>query len=263
MRFKVITCESLSREMYFAASLSEHIIDFKFFNRDYHDIPEKMNKALQTEIDFTSFKMWDRINSCDVIKCPSCSNEKYDYIIIGIGLCGNAISNIHARTIPLIVPKAHDCNTFLLGSKEKFKEFINEEPGTIFYHFGQVERTGAKKVDSIPKTTGLGKSIEEYIKKYGKENAEYIKEMEYNWVRFHKRAAYLFPQKISSNLKRKKLEEVCEYVKQFNWNVVELFENKMFFIKLLNGKWNKKDFLVVPVGKKIVATNDDDIIKCM
>lgn len=110
MKFKAITCESLSREMYFAASFSEHVIDFKFFNRDYHDDPKKINKALQTEIDFTSYKMWDRINS---------------------------------------------------------------------------------------------------------------------------------------------------------YNVVELLENKMFFIKLLNGEWDEKDFLVVPGGKKIVATNDDNIIKCM
>ena len=259
MRLKVLTCEALSREMYLAAAFSEHIIYFKFFNRNCHDEPKEMNKALQVEIDFTSLKMWDSVNSYDGIRCPACSNEKYDYIIIGIGLCGNAITNISARTIPLVIPRAHDCNTFLLGSKENFREFIDEEPGTIFYHFGQVERSGAERVDAVPKNTGLGQDISEYIKKYGEENARYLKEMEYNWTRYHKRAAYLFP-KIPLNLKNEKDKEICEYVKQFNWSVVKLLESKVFFARLLSGNWDEDEFLIVPSGKKIIPTNDDNII---
>ncbi len=141
MRFKVLTCEALSREMYLAAAFSQHVIDFKFFNRDYHDDPEKMKKALQAEIDCTSLKRSDAVNSHDRIRCPACSDQDYDYIILGIGLCGNAVADVRAGTIPLVVPKAHDCNTFLLGSRERYQEFIAEEPGTIFYHFGQVERS--------------------------------------------------------------------------------------------------------------------------
>lgn len=262
MRLKVLTCEALSREMYFAAAFSEHVLDFKFFNRDYHDYPDKMNKALQVEIDFTSFKTWDTVNSYDGIRCPACSNEKYDYIIIGIGLCGNAIADIQARTIPLVIPRAHDCNTFLLGSKEKFKEFIGQEPGTIFYHFGQVERSDVARVDAVPKSTGLGRDISEYIEKYGEENAIYLKEMEYNWTRYHKRAAYLFP-KINPKLKNEKGKEVSEYVKQFNWSVVKLLESKAFFARLLSGNWDEDEFLIVPSGKKVVPTNDDTIIECV
>lgn len=262
MRFKVLTCEALSREMYFAAAFSRHVIDFKFFNRNYHDEPKEMNKTLQVEIDFTSFKTWDTVNSYDGIRCPACSNEKYDYIIIGMGLCGNAIADIYARTIPLVIPRAHDCNTFLLGSKEKFKEFIEGEPGTIFYHFGQVERSDVARVDSVPKSTGLGQDISEYIEKYGEENARYLKEMEYNWTRFHKRAAYLFP-KIPSSLKDEKEKEIREYVKQFNWSVVKLLENKALFARLLSGNWGEDEFLIVPSGKKVIPTNDDTIIECV
>lgn len=260
MRLKVLTCESLSREMFLAAAFSEHIIDFKFFSRKSHDEPEKMHGLLQAEIDRSS-RPSDEANNCqEGIICPACSHEDYDYIVIGVGLCGNATADICARNIPLVIPKAHDCNTFLLGSREKFQEFIDEEPGTIFYHFGQVERSDIAKIDALPRSTGLGRDLSEYIEKYGEENAIYLKNIEYNWTHSHSRAAYLFPE-IPSHLRDRKEAEVREYVKQFNWKVVKLLENKVFFSRLLGGNWDEEFFLVVEPGKHIVPSNNEAVLR--
>ena len=52
---------------------------------------------------------------------------QYDYIVIAIGLCGNAIEGVKAGNSPFITPKTHDCNSFLPGSIRRFKELMDDE----------------------------------------------------------------------------------------------------------------------------------------
>lgn len=262
LRLKVISCESLSRELYLAAAFSSHIVDLKFFARKAHEVPEQMRSSIQFEIDRTgSGKSRVPESGCDIL-CPACLDTQYDYIVIAIGLCGNATAGVRAGDTPLIIPKTHDCNSFLMGSAGRFKEFMAEDPGTIFYHFGQVERsTDIGMIDSVPKNTGLGGTYEEYEKKYGKENAKYLIDFEYKWTRSHKRAAYLYPESAGEVIDWK-MNEVKDYASQFNWRVERLAESGEFFRLMLSGSWDEEYFLTVRPGEEIVPSYDDGVIRC-
>jgi hypothetical protein len=55
--------------------------------------------------------------------------DKYEAILLGYGLCNNGTLDLRAA-VPVVIPKAHDCITLLLGSKEKYREYFDQNPGT-------------------------------------------------------------------------------------------------------------------------------------
>jgi large subunit ribosomal protein L1 len=54
VRFKLIACEVLFREVSACAAQSPHVIDLVFMTKGLHDVPEEMTRALQREIDATN-----------------------------------------------------------------------------------------------------------------------------------------------------------------------------------------------------------------
>ena len=96
----LIACAVISRECYHCAAVSDNIIDIRILDKDLHDMGErKMSAILQDAID-------------------AVDTEKYDAILLGYGLCNNGVRGLRS-TLPLVIPRAHDCITLLLGSKDK------------------------------------------------------------------------------------------------------------------------------------------------
>ena len=122
MLLKLIACEIAVREFCFAAARSINIIDPEFLNQGYHDTPGKGREAVQQRID-------------------AVPEGKYDAIVLGYALCSNILTGLTARHTRLVIPRAHDCITFFLGSKERYQECFEENPGTYYYTSGWLECT--------------------------------------------------------------------------------------------------------------------------
>lgn len=89
------------REICYCISKCINIIDVMFMPKGLHDTgASKMAQTLQAEI--------DKVES-----------KKYEAVLLGYGLCNNGICGLKS-TLPIIIPKAHDCITLLLGSKERY-----------------------------------------------------------------------------------------------------------------------------------------------
>lgn len=80
-------------------------LDISYIAIEGHNYPKRLSKQIQSEID----------------KCIN-----YEKIILLYGLCGNAILNIKARDIPVLVVRVHDCLSILLGSKERFTKLFKD-----------------------------------------------------------------------------------------------------------------------------------------
>src|SRR5512133_1820037 len=120
-RYKLIACEILFREICYCAAQTQNIIDVTFLPKGLHDIGQaKMSARLQAEI--------DQIDA-----------SQYAAILFGYGLCNNGTQGLRA-TIPMVVPRAHDCITLLLGSKEKYAAYFRDHPGTFYKSPGWIER---------------------------------------------------------------------------------------------------------------------------
>lgn len=237
-RFIAISCDVLFREVCLCASKSKNIVDVLFKNKGLHDLgTARMSGELQIVI--------NQIDCC-----------KYDAILLGYGLCNNGIVGLHAP-IPIVVPKAHDCITLLMGSKEKYASYFAKNPGTYYYTSGWLERGKGEVDGTVMQQLGIGKTYDEYVEEYGEENAEYLISMLGNWVTNYSKATFINNGigDVEDNIEKSKA-----IAEQNNWEYEEVEGNISLIERLLEGEWNEEDFLVIPPNHKIVATNDAGII---
>jgi hypothetical protein len=239
-KFLLISCAVLARECYYCASISKNIIDLKILEQGLHDVGEaKMAASLQ-----------NTINSVEI--------DKYDAILLAYGLCNNGIRNLHAA-LPLVIPRAHDCITLLMGSKKAYQNYFNEHPGTFYQSNGWTERSkhNLSNPDSTTRQMGLG-TYEEYVEIYGEENAKYLMAELGDGLRNYTRLTFIDTGVENSEQQR---EELKEWAREEKWEYDEYKGNTRLLLMLMNGEWDESEFLVVSPGNTISPTYDDGIIQ--
>ena len=247
MFYKVIACEIAFRELCYAAAQSRNIIDMEFLTQGYHDIPGTGRSEVQKRIDAV----------------PA---GRYEAILLGYGLCSSILPGVTTAHTPLVIPRAHDCITFFLGSKERYQQCFHSKPGTYYYTSGWLEcakRRGSTGPiwggASLPASanTNLKATYEQWVKKYGEDQAKYLLEEMSRWT-----DSYTHGRLITLDfVKHLKLhEEVRKICAERGWQYDEVQGDLSLFHKLLEGEWADADFLIVRPGQKVVATNDEQVI---
>ena len=247
MFLKVLACEIAFREICACAARSPNIIEPEFLPQGYHDIPKTGLVEIQKRIDVV----------------PA---GKFDAILLGYGLCSNIITGLIARATPLVIPRAHDCITFFLGSKERYREFFDAHPGTYYYTSGWLECVRRRGESSLQQgTTFMPSNVQaaadatfrQWVEKYGEEQANYLRETMGNWA-----ATYGHGTLIDFDFTRplKLREQVQSICARQGWHYEEVAGDLSLFQRWLDGQWDAKDFLVVPPQHKVVTTFDDGII---
>jgi hypothetical protein len=237
-RYKLIACEILYRELCYCVALSRNIIDVEFLPKGLHDLgEEKMSARLQQAID-------------------AVDRGRYQAILLGYALCNNGIRGL-TGALPLIVPRAHDCITLLLGSKQRYQEVFHANPGTYFESTGWLERNEAAE-GGIAEQLGLRSSYEDYVRQYGEDNAKYL--MEVLGDGLHNYSAYAY---IGSGIGDfRHYERLTEADAQTRgWSYSRLEGDLGLLRRLVDGPWDDADFLVVPPGKHPAPSHDAGVIR--
>ena len=241
MRLKLLACKVLQREISLLVAHCEHFVDVTYIRQDLHNTPLLLNIALQEEIDKLD-------KGDDKYSCP----EPFDAILLGYGLCSNAISGLKSATHQLIIPKAHDCITFLLGSREAYNHHFLENPGTYWYSTGWVENTKS------PSKTRLEEIRAEYLEIYGEENAQYLMEMEHNWVKDYHTAGFINWNEIKSDKASAFTKDCAE---SLQWDYKQ-FEGKSGYLEdFLNARWDPNYFLILQPGEAAEQSYDEEVLK--
>ncbi len=238
MKLKIISCEVFSRLVYSAAARTPNILDVEFTELRSHVNPDGLRKQIQDIIDGTP--------------------DKYDAILLGYGLCGNSTSGLRARSIPLVIPRAHDCCTVFLGSRAAFLEHFGLTPSAQWSSACYYERLGGWYQGGV---TGMTTSeheayYKELVDKYGEENADYIIDMmkvknEVDFLTFIELDGFDVPDIRESFLRHAK-----ESGKQARF----IRGSTRLIDALVNGEWDDEEFLVVPPGAEIKPVYDNDRI---
>ncbi len=244
LRLKVIACDVLNREISYLASQSKQYVDVTFLNQGLHNTPDKLKNMVQAEIDRANGEFpYNYYNTC----------PNYDYIIIGYGLCSNGIVGLNSKSIPIVIPRAHDCITLLMGSKEKYKSSFVNYPGTFWFSSGWIERGWP------PSELKYAALLRDYTQRYGEDNAEFLMEMEYNFLKEYKNAGFISWDCFENNeYYRNYTMDTSNF---FKWDFLEIEGSCGLLENILNGEFHNEEVLIVPPNSVVNASYDDEIIK--
>jgi hypothetical protein len=245
MVFKLIACEVFFREISLCAAVSPHTVDVELTEKGAHDKSDVLRDLIQSKIDSAEK-----------------STRSYDAVLLGYGLCGNAASGIRARSIPIVIPRAHDCCTVFLGSRKAFEDRFMENPSLPFSSAGYMERGGKfmREADS-GLAPGTGGSLEELIARYGEENGRYIHET-LNTGKNHGAGDVLVFIDVPE-LAHLGFAEKCRLQAEEAGMKMEVMRGDIRLIRmLLSGDWDPREFLIIPPGHRIRGVYDwDEIIQ--
>jgi hypothetical protein len=207
-RTLVMACATVIEEMLplLPDGMAHQIFDFGL-----HVNPAKLHNALQEAIDAVS--------------------GQYDTIILGYGMCAQAIIGIKANGCQLVVPRVDDCIAIFLGSRSAYSAQCRTEPGTYYLTKGWIE------VGDTPFS-----EHEQTVERYGKERAEYIYKM---MMGNYKRLALI-------NTGQYELEKYRAYTRQtaerFGLRYEEIEGSDSLVKQMLFGPWDD-EFVVLEPGE--------------
>jgi hypothetical protein len=239
-RYKLIACNVFQRELCAAISEAACVIDPEFLELGLHERPESLRAALPERIDAAS--------------APG-KGAPYDAVLLGYGLCGNGTAGIEARGLPLVLARAHDCCTILLGSRSEFIARFGERLSASWSSAGYVERGSTYfRTSELGASLGNGLAYEALVHDYGEENAAYV------WETLH-------PEATETELRFIETAETAGLGYAGAMRERAAAEGKEFVLlrgstrllrALLSGSWDEAEFLVVPPGMKIWPLYDHD-----
>lgn len=253
MRLKLIACKILFREISYLCSMSDNIVDITWMRQGKHNYPEQLHDLLQEEIDRIeegddphTNKMNDTSESDDGIA------EDFDAILLGYGLCSNAVSGLKTKSHKLVIPKAHDCITLFMGSKETYAKYFNEIPGCYWYTADWIENA------DMPGPERQARMIRMYEEKgYDEDTIEYLLETMDGLNNYHN-AAYVRMPLFDKPHYQEVTKRAAEH---FGWTYHEIEGNMSLMERFISGDWNEEDFLVLEPGESAQQSYDGDILK--
>jgi hypothetical protein len=234
VRRKLIGCEVLCRELCHALARSPFAVDVEFLPKALHD---EGGKAMRT-----------RLQECIDAVDPAV----YDTVLLGYALCGNGTAGLHARSLPLVIPRAHDCIALLMGSVAKYDEYFHNHPGAYYRSPGWLERGE----DLQPFMPGAAHTLEELVGKYGEDNGRYLFNELMSFQTHYTQLTYIrtgleaddrFENRARAEAKRRR------------WTYERVDGNLGIFERLLSGDWNPAEFLIVHPGQHVVTRWDGSI----
>jgi hypothetical protein len=245
VHLKLIACEIFYRELCAAVARSVNQVDIEFLPKGLHDIGQQGMSA----------RLGELLSAVD--------ESQYEAVLFGYGLCSNGLLGLTARRVPLVVPRAHDCITLFLGSKERYLEYFQTHPGVYFKTTGWLERgEGLNQYhqESIAHQAGMTQSYEELVAKYGEDNARFLYEQLCDMTRNYSGMTFIeMGIEPDDRFERRAQQQAAER----GWKYQKLAGDMTLIQQLVDGPWDAERFLVVPPGHRVAASYDEQIIKAV
>ncbi len=238
-RLKFIGCEVIYREACLLAARSPHVVDLQFLRKGLHDLrTPDMLACVQAAVDEVG--------------------DDYDAVILGYARCNDGTVGLTARSVPVVIPRAHDCITFFFGGRRAYREYFDANPGTYYRTTGWMERDSAEGTDrdGVMTQLGLNRSRDELVAKYGAENAEFIEEVMGSWVANYDNLCYL---EMGVCDERPFVEAARAEARRRGWTFEHRRGDWSLLERLFFGRWDE-DFVVLQPGQRLVACNDERVL---
>jgi Protein of unknown function (DUF1638) len=237
LKLKLIACNVFQREACWCLAKTPHLVDPVFVELGLHVNPAYLRERLQSLID-----------------AEDAQDIRHDAVLLLYGLCGNAAVGLQARRTPLIIPRAHDCATLLLGSATRYQAVFGDNPSCPFSSIGYLERAMETYRTEGGFLSGVGDTYEAYVERYGEDNAKYIWQTLHP-VREDEPALFIdLPETSSPDAIARARAKLEQEGGGRGWKVEE--GNIRMIQKLIEGDWDDAEYLTVPPFQTVQGVYD-------
>ncbi|MBN1679236.1 MAG: DUF1638 domain-containing protein [Anaerolineae bacterium] len=239
--FVALTCEALARSLYAVAAAAPHTISIRLFRQGLHNTPNTLRDTLQAEI--------------DTIQPGTC-----DAIVLAYGMCGLSTVGLTAWHTPLVIPRTHDCIAIYLGSHQRYQVEFDTNPGTYWYSLDYMERNeaGAAVALGAASLGAMDGVYEDYVARYGQDNADYLMEVMGEWGKHYNRAVYIDMGTGDGHAYEQMARDEAA---RRGWTYERKQGDPRLLRLLVSGDWPEDEFLVVPPGNRITQAAGDGLIQ--
>lgn len=243
MKLKVVACGVLQPELDRLAAESAHEVEVELLEAGLHDRPDLLRKRLQEALDETA-------------------GHGFDAVVIGYGLCGRGASGLLARDVPVVIPRAHDCMTLFMGSRQAYRAQFAGNPGTFYITPGWYEH----------KVRPLGHERERHYEVYeditqdprypvwadqfGHDRAIYLINFHDSWKKNYSRAAFIDTGLAPGESYEQYAREMAEAL---GWGYERVPGDPHLLRKMIDGPWEDSEFLVLKPGQRSASSGENSI----
>ncbi len=242
LRLLAISCDILIRPVYHFAARSPHIVNVVQLSAALHAEPLTLRERIQQQVD--------------------AAGPEVDAIVLAYGLCGGATAGLVARHAPIVLTRAHDCVTIFLGDRDRYRREHDAAPGTYWYLQDQVERGNDLKgwlLGDSARADDVVATRQEYVERFGADNADYLMETLGEWSARYERGAFLDTGLAPA-------EHVAEHARQEaerrGWRYERTAADLRLVRRLLFGDWDD-DFQVIQPGERLERSYDEEVLRAV
>jgi uncharacterized protein DUF1638 len=242
MHLLAITCDILLRPAHFFASQSPHTVDVVDLSAALHAEPMTLGRRIQAEID--------------------AAGPDIDAIVLGYGLCGGATAGLTARSVPVVLARAHDCVTIFLGDRRRYQAEHEATPGTYWYVQDQMDRGNDLKgwlLGDAARSDDVAATRADYVARFGEENAAYLMGVLGEWRTRYERGVFLDTGLAPADDARQRAQEETE---RRGWRFERMLADLTLIRQLIYGMWGD-DFQILQPGERLEMSHDDGVVRAV
>jgi len=221
----VIASPVVEDELHALAEGMKHVLRFE--SLPAFNPPEARDKRAEIQM------LIDRIE---------CDEPDTDVIVIADGGAEELVGRLEARA-SLVLPRASDCTSLLVGDEARRQAYMTEHPGTYWYSPGWLKFNvppGKRKWETLH---------EEYMLRMGEENADCLMDTEQHVFDTYKHAAFVDCGVAVTDSDVSFTRECAEWL---GWSFDHVIGNPAWLHDLLTGPWDDRRFIVKPGARALV-----------
>jgi hypothetical protein len=233
-RIALLACDVFADEIALLARGASQIAETRWFEIGLHDRPDQLRAALQTHIDELS------------------ARTDIGAVALAYGLCGRGTAGLRAAGHPLVIPRAHDCITLFMGSKEAYSAHQRRCPTCYYY------TPGWNRARRVPGPESMELKRADLALRFDEENVEFLLESEREQLAMHDTASYL-------DLGTAGAQDEAAYAQRcaswLGWKFEHLPGDPTLLRDLLEGRWDAARFQIIEPGMQLGHAADESILR--
>ena len=232
MRLALIACGVVARELAWVLAATPRPVDVRLVRQGLHEQPQRLRAAVQTEIDALD------------------AAAMHDAIVLAYGLCGGGTAGLRSARHRLVLPRAHDCTTLVLGCHRRYREAFDAEPGRYWC------TPGAADHGALPSDERLAERERTLAARHGADAASHVLDLEREALARYRRCAFVAWPGLEHGAQRDAARRAAT---DRGWAWEELVGDPALLADLVAGRWDER-FLVLEPGMAVAMAYDERVV---